>query len=219
MRFHLHRTATAYSVKKALSAFRYFPKRSVIGGLLAALCFVLSAPASASVVYSIDATGSLNTLTGTITTDGVTGALQASDITGFNLTVSGKVSVATNSNNNGFTCQPSGCDLYVSGDQLIIGSQTTYTSSPRINFNTGISSPSSIEFVSGPNGYNGGILTQISLVGVAAITSGGLIENVQSTFVIGNAVSAVPLPGAVWLFGSGLLGLIGAARRKPLKSE
>lgn len=29
-----------------------------------------------------------------------------------------------------------------------------------------------------------------------------------------NAVSAVPVPTAVWLFGSGLLGLIGAARRK-----
>ena len=27
-------------------------------------------------------------------------------------------------------------------------------------------------------------------------------------------VRAVPLPGAVWLFGSGLLGLVGMARRK-----
>ncbi len=217
MRFHRRRAATAHSLKKALSAITYFPKRSVIGGSLAALCFVLSAPASASVAYSIDTSGDLvggNTLTGTITTDGAIGALQASDITGFNLTVSGKVSVTTDSNNNGFTCQLSGCDLYVSGDQLIIGSQTTYTSSPRIDFNTGISSPSSIEFVSGPYGYNGGILTQVSLVGVAAITSGGLMESTQSTFVIGNAVSAVPLPGAVWLFGSGLLGLIGVARRK-----
>jgi hypothetical protein len=29
-----------------------------------------------------------------------------------------------------------------------------------------------------------------------------------------DAVSAVPIPAAVWLFGSGLLGLIGIARRK-----
>jgi len=28
------------------------------------------------------------------------------------------------------------------------------------------------------------------------------------------AASAVPVPAAVWLFGSGLLGLIGIARRK-----
>ena len=27
-------------------------------------------------------------------------------------------------------------------------------------------------------------------------------------------VSAVPIPGAVWLFGSGLIGLLGLARRK-----
>ena len=29
-----------------------------------------------------------------------------------------------------------------------------------------------------------------------------------------SAISAVPVPGAVWLFGSGLIGLIGIARRK-----
>jgi hypothetical protein len=29
-----------------------------------------------------------------------------------------------------------------------------------------------------------------------------------------NAVSAVPVPAAVWLFGSGLLGLVGISRRK-----
>jgi hypothetical protein len=29
--------------------------------------------------------------------------------------------------------------------------------------------------------------------------------------------SAVPVPAAVWLFGSGLLGLIGVARRKSRK--
>jgi hypothetical protein len=27
-------------------------------------------------------------------------------------------------------------------------------------------------------------------------------------------IGAVPIPAAVWLFGSGLIGLIGAARRK-----
>ena len=30
----------------------------------------------------------------------------------------------------------------------------------------------------------------------------------------GDVVSSVPVPAAVWLFGSGLLGLIGMARRK-----
>jgi len=31
---------------------------------------------------------------------------------------------------------------------------------------------------------------------------------------VGAAINAVPVPAAVWLFGSGLLGLIGIARRK-----
>jgi len=34
---------------------------------------------------------------------------------------------------------------------------------------------------------------------------------------IGNSISAVPVPTAVWLFGSGLVGLIGVARHKKAK--
>jgi len=29
-----------------------------------------------------------------------------------------------------------------------------------------------------------------------------------------NDITAVPVPAAVWLFGSGLIGLVGVARRK-----
>lgn len=35
-----------------------------------------------------------------------------------------------------------------------------------------------------------------------------------ATLEVNPAVSAVPVPAAVWLFGSGLLGLVGVARRK-----
>ena len=42
--------------------------------------------------------------------------------------------------------------------------------------------------------------------------SDGLID-VNPTF-IGGSVTVVPVPAAVWLFGSGLIGLIGVARRK-----
>jgi hypothetical protein len=35
------------------------------------------------------------------------------------------------------------------------------------------------------------------------------------SYTLAAAASAVPIPGALWLFGSGLLGLIGISRRKP----
>ena len=40
------------------------------------------------------------------------------------------------------------------------------------------------------------------------VSCGGTIDNVSLT------VGAVPIPSAVWLFGSGLIGLVGVARRK-----
>ncbi len=38
------------------------------------------------------------------------------------------------------------------------------------------------------------------------------IDNVDNLSII--KLSAVPIPAAIWLFGSGLIGLIGIARRK-----
>ena len=45
------------------------------------------------------------------------------------------------------------------------------------------------------------------------ISGYGSIGGQTHTFLLTN-VSAVPVPAAVWLFGSGLLGLVGVARRK-----
>ena len=69
----------------------------------------------------------------------------------------------------------------------------------------GVSSITSTSITVGATHYftGGGTLSYPSTVssGKAYITSNMLI-------------SAVPIPGAIWLFGSGLLGLIGVARRK-----
>lgn len=43
---------------------------------------------------------------------------------------------------------------------------------------------------------------------------GGVPYGLELRGVVNEAVSAVPIPAAVWLFGSGLLGLVGVARRK-----
>ena len=45
----------------------------------------------------------------------------------------------------------------------------------------------------------------------------GLTVNATATFEFtytAAPISSVPVPAAIWLFGSGLLGLIGVARRK-----
>jgi hypothetical protein len=57
------------------------------------------------------------------------------------------------------------------------------------------------------------LLTQIS-------TPQGLFESVECyncnpfRLIVGGTLNAVPVPNAIWLFGSGLLGLIGVARKK-----
>ncbi len=73
---------------------------------------------------------------------------------------------------------------------------------------------------------------QINLLAYADCTPGGLMRNticmtgwvdpsqadmsggtMQGTYPITQTVSAVPVPAAVWLFGSGLIGIAGVARR------
>ena len=49
---------------------------------------------------------------------------------------------------------------------------------------------------------------------VAGCTADVNWDNVSFTADVANAPPAVPVPAAVWLFGSGLLGLVGVARRK-----
>lgn len=48
----------------------------------------------------------------------------------------------------------------------------------------------------------------------SALFEGGPINNTTGNWYIEGTASVVPLPAAVWLMGSGLLGLIGLARRR-----
>src|SRR5947208_552548 len=63
----------------------------------------------------------------------------------------------------------------------------------------------------------GQLLADVSFM-ASGVTGSTVISNVSFSFGTGEENSApgvpVPIPAAVWLFGSGLLGLIGIARRK-----
>lgn len=65
----------------------------------------------------------------------------------------------------------------------------------------------------GSSGYWGGI-SGVHLADGTVLSGYNLSS--QSGFNWNNAYSPVPVPAAAWLFGSGLLGLIGIARRKKL---
>jgi len=60
-------------------------------------------------------------------------------------------------------------------------------------------------------------VTNINLEGVNDFGSFTLNQTASNTYngsFIVNELSTVPVPAAVWLFGSGLIGLVGIARRK-----
>ncbi len=66
-------------------------------------------------------------------------------------------------------------------------------------------------FADGPfAGFN----ANFDITTMAFTSQGGVINGGQPFPVSASAPPAVPIPAAVWLFGSGLLGLVGVARRK-----
>jgi hypothetical protein len=68
-----------------------------------------------------------------------------------------------------------------------------------------------VDLIAGPDVSGGVTLEMTAICGAdAGCFSNVFIDNVSITA----DVSAVPVPAAVWLFGSGLLGLVGVARRK-----
>lgn len=66
-------------------------------------------------------------------------------------------------------------------------------------------------------GVDCGVGDTFSMTYVATVPSGGfagVMYQLRLVGTIGAGASAVPVPAAVWLFGSGLLGLAGVARRR-----
>ena len=81
----------------------------------------------------------------------------------------------------------------------------------------------SLDVLSNQTGLTEFRLFQLSLIGGApgvspldfsAVLLSDALGDALPVTTVGNSITVVPVPAAVWLFGSGLLGLVGIARRK-----
>ena len=143
-----------------------------------------------------------------ITTSG-TATYGASTLTNANLrnfslidqNVTQPLNAATESATKSFYIAPGGNPVYSQASGL-----WTWNGKTSINTIAGVgSTPSNLFFLTGT-----GIIGHATptLEGTATF-NGGLF-----TFTSNNTVSAVPLPAAFWLLGSGLAGLVGVGRRR-----
>ena len=88
--------------------------------------------------------------------------------------------------------------------------------------NTPLFPSSSTEFIASFGAVNTTALDQGQVQSLDHITAGSATYNSvhqfpefdQNVFAVWNQSAVVPVPAAIWLFGSGLLGLIGVARSK-----
>jgi hypothetical protein len=110
-------------------------------------------------------------------------------------------------------------DLYIPGYGTDIDALT-------INFDI----KNSIEFSLTVNQHNNGVNVSLFLMQPLTATTSALINTTRSSYEIENTGSrgvfssgsispvVVPLPASLWLFGSGLIGLIAVSRKKRLNS-
>lgn len=75
------------------------------------------------------------------------------------------------------------------------------------SFVVGISTDGGMNWIA-DNGYSGGT------TGVVSFSSAGSVVDAGIVLVDVQQVASVPVPAALWMFGSGLIGLVGVARRK-----
>ena len=88
---------------------------------------------------------------------------------------------------------------------------------PALEFNNGIAFNLDFWISENPewsDGYYATDVTSINQSGINSIGEFSLNEVAEDSFEGNFTVSAVPVPAAVWLFSSGLIGLVGLAKRK-----
>ncbi len=174
-------------------------------GLALATGLVLSAPAANASIYNFTQTGYEEgaTISGSFdATDlNANGQLVGSVFTNFAEITAFTVSFSGNSLVSAFTHTLSNLDYlgYIPAISTIGGTSTEGIATNWFG-TTGFYYVSGV----GPTGEQGGYVQNFDTT---------LYSHTENLINV-TAVSAVPVPGAVWLFGSALLGFIGTARRK-----
>lgn len=172
--------------------------------LLAAIALVLSTNVNASIIYNVDRIVGGSSVTGFIETDGTLGVLDSVNILDWELTLT----------TNAVTDFISKTEV---GSITNLGtSGNTSATSTQMLFNFDLADGFFLLRGAALNGWclEVGPCTGLGY-GESISHSGGNGQNsTLSGAVVFAETSAVPIPAAAWLFGSGLIGLISVARRK-----
>ncbi|MDX2486567.1 MAG: VPLPA-CTERM sorting domain-containing protein [Gammaproteobacteria bacterium] len=186
----------------------------LISGIAHACLLILltSTTANAATVYNVDRTIGNGTVTGFIETDGTIGVLASANITDWVLTLTAP---------NLIGGSPDIIDFATNSASVVVGSALS-ASSTALTFDFTIAGVQNALFLIGSSG-NFYCIQAVDrycdptgsgeYIGRDATTN-RWTEFASQNQIIDIAVAAVPVPAAVWLFGSGLLGLVGIARRK-----
>jgi hypothetical protein len=164
--------------------------------------------AHASITYDVNQTIGQGSVIGSITTSGITGILHASNIENWNLQLNGDGASVTLTNFNS--------DLTVVNDYL-----TATPTALSFNFDGAGSGYMLFQAMGGANGQSyycnatslGTCFQGASVVPLFYTDTSSQFATASGNIIIGT-VSSVPVPSAVWLFGTGLFGLLGSKRRK-----
>jgi hypothetical protein len=195
-------------------------KSQLLGAVGACIVTLLaSVAANASIIYNVDRIIGDGTVTGFIETDGTLGVLGSGNITDWTLTLTAP---------NLYLGPTDVIDIAdTAAAAQVVGTAVTATST-QLLFDFSLSGEHYALFIGGTPEQNSwcletaagnctgnGIGEHISWDENNPFGNPGAAQSVAHTgLVVFAEVQTVPVPAAAWLFGSGLLGLVGMARRK-----
>lgn len=182
-------------------------KRNYIAGAVLLLCSAFTSASQANVIYTAnDPLGAAGLVTGTITTDGVLGALVQADFLSWNLMLNDGTTTANLTDLNS--------SLFFTGNVTATATDLQFDFNGNGKFLNFYGSQCSTEWSFQTTGSGAGCNgTTGNEEGVLA--SGSLQASAKQGLVtFATVATAVPEPVTISLFGIGLAGTIGVRRRK-----